>query len=373
MTKKILWAPVLCLLLVALAFAVRYSGRMLSIRTIEQISAYDDYNLYQMKIRYRYDLDRIIARDIHDDASFVQAVMDETFPWVKMELQLPDFGCSCFTLNDSVSPVCMGRNYDFKLGTSCMLVRCEPQNGYRSIALAALNNVHADKADSTMTTQMACLTAPFICLDGMNEKGVAIAVLTLDSKPTHQQDASKRSIGTSLAIRLVLDRAGSTQEAVDILRQYNMLATNGRDYHFYITDATGDGRVVEWDCLREDHALMETPMTAITNFYAAYTDSVLSHQRNGIFGHGKERYDIICNVLSESEHPYSYATAWEALKEASTAPNPAEVTSNTQWSVVYNLEDLSAQIVLHRHWEDLWVTTLSSTSLSSQSPYQTHH
>lgn len=355
--KKILVVLAICLSVVILSYFVRYTSRIRSINTIELLSSYDDYNLYQMRILYDYDLDRLIARDIHDDASFVQAVLDESFPWARVKLELPNFGCSCFTMNDSVSHVCMGRNYDFKLSTSCMLVRCEPQNGYRSIALAALDNIHADKVDSTLTSRLACVTAPFICLDGMNEKGVAIAVLTLDSEPTRQNDSGKRTIGTSLAIRLVLDRAATTQEAVDILRQYNMIATNGRDYHFYITDATGDGRVVEWDCLREDRMMIETPMTAITNFYAAYNDSVISHQRNGIFGHGKERYDIVCNVLA-SERPYTYATAWKALQGASTAPSPTDVTSNTQWSVIYDLNDLTAQIVLRRHWEDIFSTKL---------------
>jgi len=39
--------------------------------------------------------------------------------------------------------------------------------------------------DESLKKKLATLTAPFICLDGMNEKGVSIAVLTLDSEPVH--------------------------------------------------------------------------------------------------------------------------------------------------------------------------------------------
>lgn len=38
----------------------------------------------------------------------------------------------------------MGRNYDFRKNTSAMLVYSSPKNYYKSIAIAALNNVAAD-------------------------------------------------------------------------------------------------------------------------------------------------------------------------------------------------------------------------------------
>ena len=78
----------------------------------------------------------------------------------------------------------------------------------------------------------------------MNEKGVSIAVLTLDSEPVNQ-DTGKQKILRPLAIRLVLDRAATTQEAVDLLDSYDMFETSGRDYHFFVTDAAGDARVIE--------------------------------------------------------------------------------------------------------------------------------
>ena len=61
-------------------------------------------------------------------------------------------------------------------------------------------------------------------------------------------------------IRLILDRAATTEEAVELLNQYDMFATSGRDYHFYITDASGDGRVVEYDCESETREMVATPI-----------------------------------------------------------------------------------------------------------------
>ena len=126
-------------------------------------------------------------------------------------------------MTDNQNRVHMGRNYDFKLDTSAMLVYCTPQNGYKSVAFAALDNISANTPDESMKKKLATLTSPFICLDGMNEKGVSIAVLTLDSEPVFQ-NTGKPTIATTLAIRLVLDRAASTQEAVDLLKEYDIAA-----------------------------------------------------------------------------------------------------------------------------------------------------
>ena len=53
-----------------------------------------------------------------------------------------------------------------------MLVYCEPKDGYKSVAFAALDNISANTPDASMKKKLATLTAPFICLDGMNEKGI---------------------------------------------------------------------------------------------------------------------------------------------------------------------------------------------------------
>ena len=176
---------------------------------------------------------------------------------------------------------------------------------------------------------------PYICLDGLNEKGVSIAVLTLDSDPVHQS-TGKPAIATTLAIRLVLDRAASTEEAVELLRGYDMFASSGRDYHFYITDATGDGRVVEYDCESETRELVALPINAITNFYGIYKDKVLPNQKNGIYGHGRERYDAVLEVFDQQKDSPSNDTVWAALKAASQEPNPRK--HHQQYAVVDRLQ-----------------------------------
>ena len=341
------------ILLALLAFFGLYFTRLQTIGSIERLTDYEDgCNLYRMDIQYDYSLDKIINYGIKDDQTMIDAILKETLPLLPVSIKAPNFGCTAFTLTDTDGKVHMGRNYDFKNNTSAMLVYCAPKDGYKSMAFAALDNVSANVPNENIQKKLSSLTAPFVCLDGVNEKGVSIAVLTLDSEPV-RQSTGKPVISTTLAIRLVLDRAATTEEAVELLRSYDMFASSGRDYHFYITDASGDGRVIEYSIDGEPIELIDTPSEAVTNFFIRHKDEVLPDQKNGILGHGKERYDAVMEILETEKGNYTGDTVWTALQTAAQDLNPDAITSNTQWSISYNNTDLSADIALRRHWDDI--------------------
>lgn len=346
-----------------IVFAIVYASRFKTISSIERITDHSDgLNLYRMNIEYDYDLDSMISKGITDTQSFIDAVLSESLPLLPIKMKAPDFSCSAFGIKLTDGDNVMGRNYDFRYNTSAMLVYCTPKNGYKSVSFAALDNIKANTADDGIKNKLACLTSPFICLDGMNEKGVSIAVLTLDSEPT-VQDTDKPNISTTLAIRLVLDRAATTAEAIDLLKQYDMIASSGRDYHFYINDASGDGRVVEWDCHSQTRELVATPVRTITNFFTMYSDQVTKVGKNGIYGHGKDRYDSIEKIFEDSNGKFTTATAWSALKAAAQTPKEGDITSNTQWSIVFNNTDKTLEFVLHRNWDEVITYDLNTNQV----------
>lgn len=354
--KSIKWiAGILIGLIIVLLVAAWsiYYKRWATAQSIEKITEYEDgYDLYKIEIKYDYSLQDVIDYGIKDNQSFIDAIIAESLPYLPVHIKAPNFGCSAFTAQESDGTVRMGRNYDFKNDTSAMMVHCKPKDGYESIGFTALDNLQANQPGESMKKKLACITAPFICLDGLNEKGVSIAVLTLDSEPVFQS-RGKEVIGTTLAIRLVLDNAATTEEAIELLDGYDMFATSGRDYHFYITDASGDGRVVEYDCEDENREMKVTKIDAITNFYGAYIDRVEPNQKNGIYGHGRERYDSIVKVLDEAGNDQTEQTVWDALRVSSQDPNPNDVTSNTQWSIVYNNTEKTAKIAIRRKWNQV--------------------
>lgn len=336
----------------AIGIGVAYGPQISTAASLERMTSYEDgYNLYRIDVSYNYDLDAIIDADVRDDQAYIDAVLAQALPNIPLEVKAPKFACSAFRTQTTSGNVLMGRNYDFKDDTSALLVHTKPENGYESIAFSALNNLGANDADGNIKGRIASLLGPFASLDGINERGVSIAVLTLDSEAT-EQDTSRPAINTSLAIRLVLDRAATTQQAVDLLESYDMHAMAGRDYHFFISDATGDSRVVEYDPKDEERRLVATPAREVTNYYALYADEVSPNQKNGVLGHGKERADAIAQVLDESAGAVTVNTAWEALRAAAQDPDPNDVTSNTQWSIVFDNTNLTADIVVRRNWNN---------------------
>ncbi len=59
----------------------------------------------------------------------------------------------------------------------------------------------------------------------------------------------------------------------------------------------------------------------------------------------------VLNGAPAGENPRE--TAWRALRAASQEPNPEDVTSNTQWSIVFDNKNLTAQVALRRRWDDV--------------------
>ena len=136
MILRVLLALLLLVLLAAAGFGVLYAGRLRTVSSMEQLTNYDDYNLYRMDIRYDYSIDDVINYGITDNQSMINAILKETLPLLPVKMKAPQYGCSAFaTVSDG--NIQMGRNYDFKRDTSAMLVYCTPKDGYKSVALTA--------------------------------------------------------------------------------------------------------------------------------------------------------------------------------------------------------------------------------------------
>ncbi|MBE6724724.1 MAG: linear amide C-N hydrolase [Ruminococcaceae bacterium] len=354
----------LCLIvLLAVVFAIVYFTRFQTIGSIERLTDYEDgYDLYKIDIKYEYDLDRMMSRELRTDDDTADVILSEALPYLPIHMESPDYSCSAFGITDVNGDVLMGRNYDFDIDTSALLVYCSPKNGYKSVGMAALDHVGVHEVKS-LVDKVCALPGPFICLDGMNEKGVSVSILMLDSDPVRQNEG-RPDLFTTLAVRLILDRAATTQEAVDLLRGCDMYSVAQGDYHFFVTDLSGDGRVLEYDCESESRELIDTPVRTATNFYQIYIDKVLPDQYNGIYGHGRERYDRIEELLSANEGQYTREIAWSALEAAQQLPKPDEQTSNTQWSVVYNNHKRTAEITLRRKWGEITAYSLTDNAVT---------
>ena len=316
--------------------------------------------LYNLDYRNDYQLDKILRADVRGLKEFVTYAGTHLLSTGKVLANYKKLktGCSAFVCSAPNGDVLFARNFDFTSDGPAPVIICNttPKEGYRSVSLISMSLLKYPKGSmSDGHTDVSILaTAPYLLMDGMNEKGLAICVLYLDPEDTtthvwyggtEQYDYRKHDIMTTTAMRLVLDRAATVEEALSLLNQYNMFANEKHpqsSYHFLIADKTGQYVVLEYIPQQGKWVMAPVPSNLVTNFY-------VHPQLYGI-GHGHDRFLKVQRVLQAQNNILSDQDAMQVLESVSQLPTAAK-TSNTQWSVVYNLTQGTYSICVGRDYE----------------------
>ncbi|MDO4302048.1 MAG: C45 family peptidase [Clostridia bacterium] len=235
------------------------------------------------------------------------------------------FGCSTIAAQSADGDKLFGRNFDWN-NCEALIVKSRPTEGYSSISTVNMDFIRQGGGLSVNSLPdniktMAALYAP---LDGMNEKGLCIAVNMIQDSDNIEQNSDKPDITTTTAIRLILDKAANTDEAVELLKQYDMHGSMGMMIHFAISDSEGKSISVEY--VNNELVVTDTPV--LTNFY------ISQGEKYGIgTDQSHERFEILRNALAENA-----AVTEEQLKNIldSVSKDNFNEFESTQWSIVYN-------------------------------------
>ena len=243
--------------------------------------------LYVMEYRGDYGFDDFLAQGGADSdsamADYLAGFLSRGYyKKADNDIKPGDYGCSAVCVKDKNGPVYFGRNFDWNPGRA-MIVHTVPENGYESLSTCLLDFLGFGddyEPDGSMQERIQTLAAIYVPLDGMNEKGLIVADLMAgDMEKTHQK-TDKPDLTTTTVIRLLLDRAANVDEAVELLKQYDMNSSIGAAHHFAVADATGKSVVVEY----VDGEMLVTETNIVTNHYLADcpkkgVGSKQSHQR----------------------------------------------------------------------------------------------
>ena len=322
--------------------------------TLGSIEKVNDYPLYTMTYDGDYGIDEFIAQGgASNDGELIQFVVNRIMKGLPITIDLPDLACSTFNATTPEGDALFGRNFDLSFSPG-MLVRTDPVDGYASVSMVNLGflGYGEDKLPEDLVSSLTTLAAPYAPLDGMNEAGLAVGVLLIDTDPTDQQ-TDKVDITTTTAIRMMLDSCATVDEAVALLEQYDMHSSANSCYHFQIADASGASVVVEY--IGNEMSVLEpgdaTTMGALSGAagvtYQAATNFLLTPGEYD-FGHGQDRYETLMSTLSAASGVLAEDEAMDLLAAVAQEPhlNSRGEESATQWSVVYNLEDLTASVVM---------------------------
>lgn len=332
----------------------------------------DKGRIYEINYTEDYKLDAALDADIDGVPALLGFVMQNLLDVQSTKPQAVsyDAGCSAFACPDKTSgDFLMGRNFDFNhidatTGERTMIpviaVHTAPKGGKKSVSfvdglfIGYKSGFYTDgKSDLSML-----MALPYVLLDGINEDGFAICVLKLDGKPTKQEQPGKKKIFTTVAMRMLLDRASTVKEAVEMLKQYNMcMDSDPASYHYLMADATGDFAIVEYtnSDLEQHPDKMEVhtgddAWRYVTNFYVspsmADTDHGFNHST-----HGMARYLTLRDRLAQLNYRPTPAEALALLQDVAQGPEHPELSTGfTQWSEVYNLSRKSLTLSILREW-----------------------
>lgn len=247
-----------------------------------------------------------------------------------------DFGCSTLTTKKTDSSYVMGRNFDY-IGSEprAMIIHTKPENGYEPYSTTWLDflgfgNDFAPESTKDKYMSLATVYAP---LDGINEKGLCVADLINGDSEVTSQNTDKVDVTTTTAIRLLLDKAASVDEAIELLKQYDMHSDIGSSHHLSISDNSGRSVVVEY--INGEMIVTDTPV--VTNHYLAAGEKL---------GVGNEESHRRYNeLMKKSNNTLSTQDMANALESVS-------YPSITQWSIVYDIENLELDFYFQRQFEN---------------------
>ena len=260
------------------------------------------------------------------DSAKVSAIMQKV-------LSVTGFGCTSFNASTPSGDRLFGRNYDY-MDSPGMTVWTHPKDGYASVSTVSLYflGYGGDFMPDSFMKSLLTLIAPYIPVDGMNEKGLSIGVLELETPETFIQ-TEKKDITTTAIIRAVLDHAATVEEAVAIFRSYDMhdLLGGACTYHYQIADAKGKTAIIEYVNGKTTVLRPGKSGTLIAaNFW-------LSQGVDDPDGLGRDRYETAKRMLKKTNYRVSEKKAMDILEAVHMEDEDMNgYICSTLWSIVFN-------------------------------------
>ena len=356
-----------------IAIACIWGGEIASIGSIQSVEG-NPY-LYKMEYKAGYDLDDVIAHDIDQNAELLGYVISRVGKGLPIKIgssQVADengktntFNCTSFQATKADGDgFWYGRNYDY-FKNPTMVTISHPKKGYASIACSDMSHFgySLEKLPTSLATKLNCLASIFAPVDGINEKGLCTSIMALP-KQASQQDTPKHDVGTTIIMRLWLDRCATVDEALALLETVDVRhdAAVGSGYHYMVADANGDCSVVEFD--KEDgwktmivrkeegaNSMLVTNHLLSEKYYPTEPDPAVGNP------HSKSwwRYATAGAFLKEHDGTLTLDEAQECLSRVHWKDLVWDngAVEDTQYSNVYDEKDI---VLYLRNWNDYETT-----------------
>jgi len=251
----------------------------------------------------------------------------------------PGHNCSLFSVSADSTHLLFGRSFDNPSGWKCktLLSRCHPADGYASLSLVRMADIGFDISDNmnsfSYPEKLRLLNAVFWTPDGINEKGLVVAMAAVDERKLNL-DTAKPFINCTYLIREMLDHAKDVDEAIALVKKYNVMNdvwSGTFDQHILIADANGKSVVVEISDGEFRFVRNTNPWQVATND-PVYGETI-AEQKDVC-----PRFKTIAEALEKSKGNIDETKAMDLLKQVGH--------QYTEWSVVYDISKKEMNVAI---------------------------
>ena len=306
-----------------------------------------DDGMYYMEYKGDDGFKELMARggcnDISVLASYVMEFLSKGhFKPDSINVPIKPVGCSTLTVKTPEDGVMMARNFDYPYGTA-LIMHTIPDEGYESITTFSTDffGFGENYKPEGFRNQYMALTGLFLALDGLNEKGLAIAVLDAGEKVVTRQNTSKPDLTTTTAVQYLLKNAANIDEALVLLKASDMNSDPGSAYHFSMADATGRSVAVEY----VDNQMVVTESPFVTNHYLCEEKfQVGLHESDHRHEKLIEQYNAAGGMMNAKQ-------LTEAIASVTQLPEKGAIVGGTLWTMVMDLTHPSVTYYSLRHFD----------------------
>ncbi len=347
------------IVVIAVVFAVLILAALAVFRgeasTLLSVKEKGDTGIYEVNYAADYKLDELLeqggAATEEQLVQYILKTMLKGLP-INVPYEIPNLACSTFYAETPEKGYIFGRNLDNQT-TDLAVVKTAPKDGYKSVSVVNLSFLGYNESytPDKLLDRINTLACAYFPLDGVNEKGLAVGVLQLQA-PATAQDSEKPDVGTTLAIRAMLDNCATVDEALEFLKSVDMYAAARGCYHFQIADATGKSIVVSY--VNNEIVVTEQEekgFIAATNFYLHEVPFEYEQQ-------GLDRYEILEKTLTQTDSVLSAEDGMKLLKAVritGTDPDEKGRVYSTQWSSIYDLTNPSLSLCADMDYENVYI------------------
>lgn len=372
MKKTIKWILAILIVLCALVAAI-WGGEISTLNTVKQVGG--NKYLYSMEYKAPYDLDDLVSKDIDSNAKLLEYVVARIGKGIPIKMkssQVADENGETATMNCTSFQAAKaggegfwyGRNYDY-FKNPTMVTISRPRKGYSSIAVSDMSHFGygLEKLPEKFMARLNCLAAIYAPVDGINEKGLCTSIMALPKQAARQEGGS-HAVGTTVIMRLWLDRCATVDEALGMLDSLDVRhdAAVGSGYHYMVADAQGGCAVVEFDkddgwktmIVRKgegEKSMLVTNHLLSEKYYTTEPDPAVGNPHSRSWW----RYETAGSYLQEHGGMLTFDQAQECLAMVHWKDLVWEngMVEDTQYSNVYDQSECTLAL---RNWNDYETT-----------------